>query len=187
MAPVADNLTNRLWVDYEVANVGHSFMVRYGEGVGAAAVVGRVNQILTFVQDYLPTSWLVTGVRTSLAGTDFSLPWDYSETDLYGFAGTDSDPFPEAEHPRELVYVGRSTTTGRRVRFSLYGTLITTPANYRFGPGESPFTNSAIFAALNAASSVGTFLTADGSAPTWYVYANVNYNSYWESERRNSS
>ena len=187
MAPVANNLTGRIWVDYEVANVPHTMMVRYVHPAQPLPdVLETIGQILGYLKPVLHTSWVVTGVRQSLPNSTISLPIDYSNSPLQGFAGENGGTFDGVWAPREFVMVGRSSTTGRRVRFSVYGVVSSTPANYRFGPGESVFTTTTFVAALNAASFAGIYITADGSSARWYPYVNVNYNSYWERQQRNN-
>jgi hypothetical protein len=81
--------------------------------------------------------------------------------------------------------VGRSPTTGRRSRLSLYGTSLLNenfPPDFRLDVGNAGY--GAVAAAidvLNSAPGEGTsFRSIDGSPVVWYEYANANYNSYWE-------
>jgi hypothetical protein len=185
MAPLPDSSTARFWMDYTVAGSPHSLMVRFTEPTAAPADVADVlASVLGFVEGSLADSFVVTGARVAAVNEEFSLPFSLVGTDLAGFTGA-GGTIPANEEPRELVYVGRSQVSGRRSRFSLYGALITTPGNYRLGPGETAFANSAVFAALNSAGSIGIFLAIDGTISLWYSYVNVNYNSYWETQARN--
>jgi len=85
-----------------------------------------------------------------------------------------------ANETRETTFQGRSFTTGRKLDISLYGIVMTTPDNYRFpAGGTSPAWVNGAVTVLNG-TVAGTFLTVDNSAATWYSYANVNFNSYWE-------
>ena len=104
--------------------------------------------------------------------------------DLANFIGSNGFALPEREEPKESIWVGRSPTSGRRTRLSLYGAVYDTPANYRFGPGESLLSGAGTIGDLNAPANV--FLAIDGSKPNWYTYVNVNYNSYWETAARSS-
>lgn len=184
MAPLPQNNTRRLFVDYEVANVPHSLQLRLGDVAVLTSAINNLAYILDWVKGALPTTWVVTGVRQANQGSNITVPVDYSATDLFGFAGTSGSSFPPVDHPRQLNYVGRSLTTGRRVRLGLYGALITTPANYRLGPGETVFASAEVFAALAAMAGAGQLVTIDGTAPSFNQYVNVNYNSYWETEAR---
>lgn len=185
MAPLPDNNTARFWTDYTVRGNQHAMLCRVrtpeADADYAANVVGN---LLSFLAPYLASSFLVIGARFAAAGSTISLPVDITGTPLAGLVGENADDLFDAYRPRETVYVGRSPTSGRRVRFSLYGGMYNTPGNFRFGPGENPFTDSAVFAALNAASGVGAFVAIDESPAVWYTYANVNFNSYWETEVR---
>lgn len=187
MAPVNPNFTRRLFVDYEVADVPHELQIRISSVASPIDTLDSLYYILNFCSAALPVTWTVTGVRTSAAGSDISVPIDYSASELFGFTGAVTDPFPAVNHPRQLNWVGRSGTSGRRWRMGLYGALFTTPANYRLGPGETVFASAEVFAALSLMAANGQLLAIDGTSPTIYNYVNVNFNSYWESERRSSS
>lgn len=184
MAALPDNTTGRVWVDYTAGGASHSLMVRYGPGSNLGYCLDALDAILPTWTGALPTSWAVTGVRHSEAGQTFSLPVNISGYELNGLAGELANGLgPEVA--REVVMVGRSLTTGRRVRFSVYGFIFSTPANFRLGPGELPVNSVQSVAAYNAASLSGdAFVTIDGSRAQWAAYANVNYNSYWETELR---
>lgn len=187
MAPLPVENTARLFVDYEVANVGHTMQLRLAGGASPIAALDNLAYILGFCSAFLPTSWMVTGVRLAQAGSTVTNPVNYQSSELYGFVGTGGTALAAVDHPRQLVWVGRSLTSGRRVRLSLYGALVTTPANYRFGPGETVFASAEVIAALNVMGANSQAVCIDGTATRWYSYVNVNYNSYWESERRSSS
>lgn len=179
--------TRRLFVDYEVADVPHSLQMRLSTGANVIAALDNLYYILNFCSGSLPTSWLVTGVRQAAAGSDITVPVDYSTSNLFGFAGADTATFAPVNHPRQLNWVGRSLTTGRKVRVGIYGAAIATPANYRLGPGETVFASAEVFAALAAMSAGGQLVTIDETSPTWNQYVNVNFNSHWETQRRSSS
>lgn len=187
MAPLDPNNTRRLYIDYEVDNVPHEMQIRLNGTASVVDTLDNLYYILDFCKGFLPTSWLITGVRLSAAGSNISVPFDYSASDLFGFVGTNGAAWVDVNHPRQLTWVGRSETTGRRVRLSIYGAVFNTPGNFRFGPGEVVFSSAEVIAALNLAATAGQFVTIDGSRPRWYPYVNVNFNSYWETERRSSS
>lgn len=187
MAPLNPNFTRRVYVDYEVANVPHEMQLRLSATASIIDTLDNLYYILNFCSSALPTSWVVTGVRHSAAGSDISVPYDYSASELFGFTGADTNPFSPVNHPRQLNYVGRSFTSGRRWRLGLYGCNFTVPANYRLGPGETVFASAEVFAALAGMASAGQLRTIDGTEPVVYSYVNVNFNSYWETERRSSS
>lgn len=181
-----DNRTHRLWLSYSVDNVGHDMMVRFfGAGTTAIAAADQLAAILGFVSGSLPPNWQAESLRTSAANTDFSTPVDINNTDLGGFVGTATSGLDANLHPRQATWVGRSPSTGSYARLTLYGFLGTTPANFRYGPGEHALSSAPVIAALNAGSVAGYFRAADGSVAVWFPYVNIQNNSYWETQRRN--
>lgn len=183
MAALPTNLTARLWIDYVASTGGaqHTFMVRYDPAVTTlTSTMSAVESLLDFISGALANGWRIQGARKADPGSDFSLPVELS-TGLAAVQGT-GGVLPAQYLPRETRLVGRSQTTGRRVSLSLYGYRPDTPANFRWGPGEVSITNSAVFSLLNAAP--GIFLAVDGTKATFYPYANVQYNSYWEGRAR---
>ena len=185
MAPLPVTNTGRFWLDYTVGDLEHTLMWRFNDAlVDPAYTVTVLEGFFSYLDTVLYTDFAILGARWAAAGSNFSLPYDISASTLNGFTGSGPVATPANQRPRELVYVGRSQASGRRARFSLYGAVIDTPGNYRIGPGEEPFTDTAIFAALNSGSGVGSPVAIDNTPVVWYPYANVNYNSYWETEVR---
>lgn len=186
MAPLPPNNTARLWIDYVVGGIEHTFQVRYNANQPTIDVVDTVAAILGFIEGELASSFAVQGARVAPAGSNISVPFDISGSALAGFVGTNGSDLPANNAPREISWTGRSHTTGRRVEWSLYGYMPNTPANYRWGPGETVASSSQVIAALNAASAAGIFVAIDGTPAVWKPYVNVNFNSYWENEVRYS-
>lgn len=186
MAPLPQNLTNRLWLDYEIGVGGpqHTLMVRFNDALATTTqAMNAVESYFDFVAGSLNPGWKFLSARVAEAGSDFSLPVPLT-AGLAGVLGTAGSPINPIIYPREVRHQGRSTTTGRRVSFSIYGTSPDTPPNYRWGPGEVAFTNNAIVSLLNGAATAGIFLAVDGTQPSWAPYVNVNFNSYWETRAR---
>lgn len=183
MAPLPDNLTERLYLDYVAGTGGieHTMLVRWSTVTATLTqTMAAVESLFDFIAGSLWAGWRFTGARNAAVGSDFSLPVPLS-TGLAAVLGTGSARDAVAD-PREARWVGRSPTSGRRVSLSVYGTAPSTPANYRWGPGEVALTDNAVLALLNAAP--GTFLAIDGSKPVFYPYVNVQFNSYWETRAR---
>lgn len=189
MAPLPDNLTRRVYFDYISSSVTllakpHTCMWRDAFDLvdaGAAAIQAK---FLSFLQAYTVagfwTGWQVVGVRVSEGNTDFSVPVPIA-AGLAAFIGTGvTGAAPVSAAAIEQVWLGRSPLTGVRTRFSLYGRAV--PQITDFRDSSSAQTIAAV-GILNAAVAP-RLVAADNTVATWYPYANLNYNSYWESELR---
>lgn len=176
MAPLPPNNTACMWVDYTNGVDEHSLMVRYAGDANFADAATAVAGLFTVLTSelYLIT---ITGARYRSAGSTITLPNTWPGATSYG-----SMDMPDVLGPRELRFQGRDTT-GRDVSWSIYGWKGDTPANYRILLTESAVIEAAI-AHIDDVSDGGSFCTIAGDVPTVYPYANVNYNSYWEKERR---
>lgn len=177
------NNTTRYFVDYTTGRYEHTLVFRTDEGVGNAEANTAIYAVLEAIGPILPNNWQVVGCRLQLAGELFSLPVSLGDVD--GFVGTSTSGQIEAkEEPRQLNFVGRSRSSGRQVRLGFYGAAFTTPGNYRLATvGLSGVIGNTVDA-LNAASFGGVAVAIDGAYALWKSYANVNYNSYWETEAR---
>lgn len=177
MAPLPDNNTDCLWLDYTDGQNDHSFQVRFAGGVGKLAdVMDYVDQFFTALDGIL---YLLTvgGCRYRLEGTTVSLPLVWSGAATYGtFA------MPATLAPRQVCFLGRDTA-GRRVRWFVFGWDAAPPTAFRIGTGTgSPFEAAA--GVLGAGQLDDTFLSISGLDPILYGYVDVNYNSYYEEKAR---
>lgn len=180
MAPVPPNLTSRVFVDYTTGRREHTFQVRFAPGITPAALDAGIRQFLNTLQTVLPTTWRVLRTRAQFAGTSISIPIALPLTSA--FVGTQAGGIAAVNEPREVTFVGRTDDQGRRAELSLYGLNITTPDDYRIEEGaDGPIT-----AAIGALRAGGTnlFIGIDSERVNWYGYANVNFNSYWETRAR---
>lgn len=190
MPPLPQNLTDRLFIDYQTGNdtgdLEHTLQVRYR--TASVGVDGVFNYVLDVLNDVtaarLGSGWQVLRARYSAAGSDFSVPVTVPFA-LAAFVGTSSASTTGLDAPKEWRWVGRSFTSGRRVSMSLYGITQAFPNDFRADPSQSGYVWVGDVAdTLNAASAAGAFLAVDGTPATWYRYANTNWNSYWERKAR---
>lgn len=189
MAPVADNLSRRIYFDYVTGSAApvaqaHTCMWRTAFDVadaGAAAVQEKFFQFLTaYSAAGFWAGWKVTGVRVSEGGQTFSVPVTLI-ANLVAFVGTASSAAAIVSSAAiEMVWLGRSPLTGVRTRFSLYGKAVVSIIDFR--DSASVATGNAV-GILNA-NTAPLLVAADNTRSTWYAYANQNYNSYWESALR---
>lgn len=182
MAALAPNTTARMWFDYQTPAVEHTMCVRFdGPLSGVGSPQRHVWSLLSLLEDRLLPGFQVLRVRASQAGSDISLPVDM-DADLAAFRGQSGSNVPRYQEAQEVTWVGRSPTTGRRVRISLFGLALGTANDYRYSGEDWP--EGAVDVPFLLNSITGSFLTVDGSKPQWYAYANVQYNSYWERRLR---
>lgn len=176
MPPLPTENTGRFWLAYNDSINNHEMMVRFTSAASLAVVMDYVDQYLA-AQDTILYDWQVLSARYAGVGSLISTPIAWTGLAAYG-AGT----MPANQAPRELCYLGR-TTGGRRFRTFLYGGNFTTPDDFRF-PSVAASVVEAVLVVLNAASAAGVFVAIDNLRPTLYTYADVQYNSYWESQAR---
>lgn len=185
LPPLPDNNTARTWFQYTtgdgIASQTHEIMFRFNQALAAPEDAGAA--LLAVLQSYGPGSfrvgWRVLAQRWSAAQSAFSVPVQ-PDPSLLAFVGTGSSAAYQARWEAvEDTLVGRSLTSGRKARLSLFRANGEADATFRFPMGAGLQT------ALSQGSGSGFILCIDGSAPSWYTYVNQNYNSYWEGEIRN--
>lgn len=191
MAPLpAYNLTRRYYFDYITGNDAskarqHTAMLRVA--FDSAATDTQVqDKFLNILNALSPAAfrlgWKVTAVRKSLHNTDFTVPVTMT-ANLIAFAGTGTyTGWLVSSEAIERRFLGRSPTTGVKVSFSLYGEVNNSISDFRITSAESAGIANVI-SILNGAT-IPLFVAGDNTVPTWYPYASLNYNSYWEGELR---
>ena len=176
MAPLPQESTARFWVKYNNGVDEHEVMFRHPEesSISALKVV-----VAAWFDALDPIIYAITivGARYALNGSTVSNPIVTGLASGYG-----TGAMPLVSGPRELRFEGRSFD-GRRASWSMYAQNIGTPDVYRFLP-EANANIDATIAVLGAAASTPDICTISGESPIIYQYANVNFNSYWEEQRR---
>lgn len=160
-------------------------MFRFPAGTTPAAIFPVIDPVLVAMLDCMSASDSVIGARFSQAGSDFSLPVDYGP---YPGTGTtiNSQGDPES---RYIDAVGRGTTTGAKVRWTLFtpSAAVQVPATNRIQPGDS-ITVDAFITALggvtSGAASGPQVVTVQGDVPIVYLYANSGWNYHWLRQQR---
>jgi len=177
LTPLPTNGTPRVWVEYNDGVNQHKLMIRY------AASGPSVDEVLTMaasIFDALDPNWYaisITGARAASSGSDISFPVTWPGASSYG---TDTMPLNRA--PLELRFLGRDQS-GRKVSWSFWGGKFTVPDTYRF-PYSVGGSVADVIDSITAAGESFAFLTINLLQPQIYQYADVNYNSYWERQRR---
>lgn len=188
MAPVADNLTMRVYLDYTSMGEEHTLLLRPASTLNASAVGVLANGWASILSNRMLNTDSVFGVRYSNPLEDFSIPILY--TPVPGVVTAAANLWTEDPESAFLSFVARSTTTGRRGRYTFFTPIRTTdwPADNRYSPGESAPIDTLRTNIQNAVS-IGTpgsvpLLNADGTFQTVYSYVNIGKNSYWQRKQR---
>lgn len=105
---------------------------------------------------------------------------------LLGYVGTGDDSASPSLEAREVRFIGRGTTTGRRVSLSLYGVSTSEIAepDFRFTPPAGAFLSDMTTLMNFTGPSGSAFINIGGGPTSWYTYVNWQYNSHWETEQR---
>lgn len=192
MPPLPANNTDRVFFDYVTGNAPtsreHTVAVRFN--LTEVSVENVQGNFLDFLGALGATNfrdgWRVIRTRVQYATTNVSLPYAL-EPALAAFEGTSAATYNSRFEAVEDTFQGRSSTTGRRVDFSLYRALDDSDGSFRVESGGSglPLVVAAAVDTLNTYAPFGTFIAIDGTLNTiWYPYMNRNYNSYWERRAR---
>lgn len=176
MPSLPENNTPRLFIDYTDGINPHTLLVRYSASYGLAATMGDVDAFLSALQGSL-YQLTVTGARASASGSNISTPVTWTGSSTYG-SGTMTGVFA----PRQICFLGRDST-GRKVRWFLFGFKGNTPDTYRINVGDNGDVDAAI-TALSNAGAAGSFLTIALHSPALYGYADINFNNYYEAKTR---
>ncbi len=190
MAPLPQNSTGRVWIDYHTGggttSQQHTAMLRFstalgGNPAGALAVLGL---ILTApgAGSYM-TGWAADSARYANEGSDISLP-GVLPASLVGFVGTGVGTITLEDQAREVKFVGRGPVTGRRASFSIYGLLpsLFASKDFRIDRAAENFVGEVLDVIDEM--DTGYLVSIGGDRATWYDYANWQYNSYWEGSLR---
>lgn len=170
--------TNRLFVDYEIApGQARSFQVRYGAPAALSDAKDWAEALLQTAQPRLASSFVVTGARYALAGSNVTLPTPFAPT-LTPAGGT----LVAALHPLFLAFQGRGLTTGRKAHLALYGLVYNTDPSYRFARGEDATVDDLLDFVQAAVAGVNIGIAAEPVG--WYSYMNTGFNSYYQRKAR---
>lgn len=190
MAPLPQNNTGRVWIDYisgsGVTAQEHSIMARFNPATGGS-FAGALSFLGLFITvngaPFYFAGWQALGARYSNPGENFSQPAPLPAS-LVGFVGSDAGVVALTSEARETRFVGRSTTSGRRVTMSLYGIRNSFFSGLDFRVERVPEGEVDNMLDVLEEATPGNIVAIDGAQPTWYDYANWQNNSYWETELR---
>lgn len=193
MVALPANNTDRVFFDYVTGNLStsreHTCAVRFNlvENTVEAVQGAFLDLLGALGETNFRAGWRVLRTRVQYATTSVSLPYALDAA-LGAFVGTGGSPTYNARFETvEDTFQGRSSSSGRRVDFSLYRAMDDAESTFRVEAGLSGLgivVGQAV-ATLNTYAPAGIFISIDGTGNTiWYPYMNRNYNSYWERRSR---
>jgi hypothetical protein len=177
MAPLPDNSTNRLWLDYRGEFGEHTVQFRTSTVTDIFAFMDTVQLAIDGASSLWSPDTLFYQWRFSGAGTNVS-----SVVRTIGIDGTANVPLTAPNWPRFFSVIGRAPD-GRRVRYSFFGGQFILEGDYRLEPGDDARMD-AIRGALAGEAAAGRLVSISGVPPLLATYLNVGYNAYWQRQRR---
>lgn len=183
MAPLPENNTSRLFVDYTSGAYEHTLQLRFPTGVSAADATVTAQDICTALAPFMNSNDSFIRARWSAAGSNIALP-----TGWVPVVGT-SVGAAHAEDPESaFVSVNGRTLGGRRVRWEFFSVIkVSTnwPDDNRYGPGESANADDIVDAFEAAAILPIDYICGiDGLTVIVYQYLNIAKNGYWQRKQR---
>lgn len=173
MAPLPDNSTSRIFVDYSDQYHNHTWEVRYSAiNSSSGSAMLYLHAVL---QALVPGLYTLTilGARDQHANSLITSPLTWPHNATYG-AGVN----PAIRAPLQTMFLGR-TPLGRRWRFSVFGMIAGPIANFRISSALNADV-AAAYAAIVTAHAASNFTGIDGGIPALYDYVSQNYNNRYE-------
>lgn len=192
LPPLPENNTDRLFIYYTsgggVSAQEHVMTIRYEATLAQPFdIMDDLGGIMntTAFEAALFNGWAVLRAETQAAGSQFRFPVSVPAS-LLGVLGTAAGTKTPPQQARELRFVGRGLTSGRRVSMSLYGVDdgAIVGNDFRFEPVAASALDT-LLTFMQGLGLTGAAFTNIGHGQTqWYDYINWQYNSHWESEQR---
>jgi hypothetical protein len=186
MADFAPNYTARYRVRYFVGGANHSTTLRCTPGSQTNAAISAIgaavySDVFTALGGSMSDDLAILGADVAVKDSDIFLPAEVLPVGA-GSLGADLDA---GFRPINLSFVGRSSSGGRAV-FRIFGVGVNPMAasadenDYRLTIAES----LPVMGVVNALNLATVLCANDGAPVTWYPYANININSYWQKRNR---
>lgn len=192
LPPLPENNTDRLFIYYTSGGGAtaqeHVFTVRYNSAIAQPFdIMSDLGETMSDagLAAVLLTGWQVLRAETQAQGSQFRFPVSVPTT-LSSIIGTAVQTVTPSTQAREVRFIGRGLTSGRRVSMSWYGLAdgAVESADFRFTPTPAgPLADVLLF--VRGLGLTGAAWTNIGGGTTnWYEYVNWQYNSHWETEQR---
>lgn len=178
LPPLPPSSTARYFLDYSFGTgEQHTLQVRYGAPATVADVATWLTALLDGIGGALTNSWTVVGARSAAAGSNVTLP--APAPDQPDVSGTE---IPAVSYPQFVAWQGRSLSSGRKARGSLFGVTIPPDGSYRYTAGENVFLDTLVAYILVPVPGIN--LCIDGAPVLWYSYINAGFNAHSQRNRR---
>lgn len=192
LPPLPENSTARLFL-YYTTGVGpnaqeHVMTIRYNAAAASAGDIMTDLADLVFNAGNTAAThegWKFLRAETQAQGAIPRFPVAVVPA-LLGYVGTGDDSASPSLEAREVRFIGRGTTTGRKVSLSLYGVSTSEIAepDFRFTPPAGAFLSDMTTLMNFNGPAAASFINIGGGPTSWYTYVNWQYNSHWETEQR---
>lgn len=175
MAPVNPNTALRLKAHYSGPLGTHTMLFH---GLPGTTPVVMADAVRAIIQDLTTLQWNGTSwdsAQVAAAGSNFFFPISWTPITVASVLN------PQANDTvGEYLEFGGRSTTGRRTKIYLFEQVLGITPDMRYSTTENEGVND-IIAALNSNEAIGAI---DGTAVTWYGYANYGINDYWQKRAR---
>lgn len=175
MAPLPENSTTRVYIDYTSGGQAHTMQLRFDDGLTTDWATAA-NEIIVEMLPMMHSTDSVTGVRYSPQGSNLSFPLP-GVTLGVGASVAALDPDLK---PNFVSFTGRSLD-GRDVRVTFFSPVFDLKVEgYRSPIGAGDV--GSLFAAIT--STEPNVTTISGGQPLWHSYANYGSNAYFQRKAR---
>lgn len=188
LPPVPENATARIWLDYTSKGKEHSLLVRPATDLALGERQTVAQAFATVMASRMSINDSVFAARYSGVNTDFSTPFPF--TPVQGVVSGALVEWVEDPESAFISLVARSTTTGRRVRYTLYTPIAvgSWPVDNRYNPGEQAVIDTWRINMTSLIEGGGSLdwpmVASDGTFVNVYGYVNLGKNSYWQRKQR---
>lgn len=188
MAPLPDNGTPRLFLDYTSLGVEHTLLLRPAVELTVSEQGAMANAWAAVLGAKMLNTDSIYAVRYSPQGANFSLNLLY--TPVPGALPANTTIWDQDPESVFLSWTARSTTTGRRGRYTLFTPVRSTtwPLDNRYSPGEDAVIDALRTNVTNlvgfGTTGVAPLTAIDGTFQSVYAYTNIGLNAYWQREQR---
>ena len=144
MAPLPQNNTGRLFLDYTSAGIPHTLMFRYAGTENTVDLLAAADLLADHMAQAMINTDAVTGARYSQEGTNFSLPLNGFDTQV-GVRTVAGNLWTEDPDSAFYSVTGRDGSDGREwklLHFTPYNFGGGWPGDNRFNAGENATADS---------------------------------------------
>jgi len=182
MAPLPENNTLRIWMDYSSGEEQHSLLMRFdGSSPAASGISDRLTAIANAVWDNMWDTDAIIGWRYSAPSSVISLPFDGPSGNGVVTSGT-----PNPESNAGFLGLAARSVAGRQYHCNFFTQTVYSLAVYRQDYASLTSAQQDLHDAFNGIGiDVGADLVAiDGEALVFKQYANFGQNAYWQRKSR---